>query len=151
MLIFCTAYYEKYKKDILKSRFLFLDFIDKSGDYQSELEEAIELAIKNLSMKNIIRFKNQNVIHTIATKDILYIMRDKDRKCTIQMTDNQIIVSKPLLEFKNMLDNRFVYSHRACIVNYDRIAQFDKKNRTILFDNNMGTDLVSSRFKMRDK
>lgn len=151
MLIFCTAYYEKYEKDILKSRFLFLDFIDKSGDYQTELEETIELAIKNLSMKNIIRFKNQNVIHTIATKDILYIMRDKDRKCTIQTTDNQIIVSKPLLEFKNMLDNRFVYSHRACIVNYDRIAQFDKKNRTILFDNNMGTDLVSSRFKMRDK
>lgn len=151
MLIFCTAYYEKYKKDILKSRFLFLDFIDKSGNYQMELEESIKHAIKNLSMKNIIRFKNQNIIHTIATKDILYIIRDKDRKCTIQTTDNQIIVSKSLLELKSMLDNRFVYSHRACIVNYDRIAQFDKKNRTILFDNNMGIDLVSSRFKMKDK
>lgn len=150
MLIFCTAYYEKYKKDMLKSRFLFLDFIDKSGNYQKELEDTIALALKNLSMKNIIRFKNQNIVHTIATKDILYIVRDKDRKCTIQTTDNQIIVNKTLIELKNMLDNRFVYAHRACIVNYDRISQFDKKNKTILFDNNMGTDLVSSRFKMDD-
>ena len=97
-----------------------------------------------------IRFKNQNIVHTIATKDILYIIRDKDRKCTIQTTDNQIIVNKTLIELKNMLDNRFVYAHRACIVNYDRISQFDKKNKIILFDNNMETDLVSSRFKMDD-
>lgn len=149
MLIFCTAYYEKYEKEMLKSRFLFLDFIDKSGNYQKELEESIETALKNISMKNIIRFKNQNIIHTIAAKDILYIMRDKDRKCTIQTTDNEIVVNKSLVELKNMLDERFVYSHRACIVNYDRITQFDKKNKTILFDNNMGIDLVSSRFKMK--
>ncbi len=151
MLIFCTAYYQKYEKDMLKSRFLFLDFIDKNGDYQKELEESITYALKTLSMKKIIRFKNQNIIHTIAMNDILYIMRDKDRKCTIQTTDNQIIVNKPLVEFKKMLDDRFVYSHRACIVNYDRIIQFDKKNRTILFDNHMGTDLVSSRFHMKDE
>lgn len=148
-LIFCTAYYQKYEKDMLKSRFQFLDFIDKRDDYEKELEDSIETALKKINMKNVIRFKNQNIIHTIPTKDILYIMRDKDRKCTIQTTDNAIIVNKTLVELKNMLDERFVYSHRACIVNYDRITQFDKKNRTILFDNNMGTDLVSSRFKMK--
>lgn len=151
MLIFCTAYYKKYEKDMLKSRFLFLDFIDKNGDYQRELEDSISLALKNLSMKNIIRFKNKNIIHTIATNDILYIMRGKDRKCTIRTTDNEIVVNKPLVELKNMLDDRFVYSHRACIVNYDRIIQFDKKNRTILFDNHIGIDLVSSRFHMKEK
>ncbi len=151
MLIFCTAYYKKYEKDMLKSRFLFLDFIDKNGDYAKELEDSITYAINNLRLKKIIRFKNQNIVHTIATNDILYIVRDKDRKCTIQTTDNQIIVNKPLVELKNMLDNRFVYSHRACIVNYDRIIQFDKKNRTILFDNHMGIDLVSSRFHMKDE
>lgn len=148
MLIFCTAFYEKYKKDMLKSRFLFLDFIDKSGDYQKELEEALTLALKRLHMKNIIRFKTQNVVHTIATKDILYIMRNKDRKCVIQLTDNVLVLNKPLIELKRMVDNRFVYCHRACIVNFDRIVQFDQKNRTILFDNGMGIDLVSSRFRM---
>lgn len=148
MLIFYTAHYKKYEKEMLKNKFLFLAFIDKERNYKEDLEEALTFAIKHLSMKNIIRFKSQKITHTIATMDVLYIMRNKDRKCTIQLTNDAIIVSKSLVELEKMLDNRFVYCHRACIVNYDRIVRFNQKNKTILFDNNMGIDLVSSRFRM---
>lgn len=151
MIIFCTAYFEKYLKEIIRSRFMFLDFIDKSGDYKNNLVDTINYALSNINKKNIIRFKNQNIVYTIYTNDILYIMRDKDRKCIIKVSDIEIVVNKSLVEIKSMLDNRFVYSHRACIINMSRIYNYDKKTRIITFDNNVQTDLVSTRFKMKYK
>lgn len=152
ILIFCSENYEKYQKDLIKSRFTIFDFIDKCHDYESELKISIEAAIQQFNRKNAIRFKSQSIVYTIVTKDILYIMRNKDRTCTIQMSENSIVVKgKSLKYFMGILDDRFVRTHRACIVNYDRIVQYNQKNRTILFDNNMGTDLVSSSFKMGDE
>lgn len=149
MLIFLTAYYDKYVQEILKSRFMFLDFIDKSVDYEESLENTIRYALSNINKKNIIRFKSKNIVYTIETKDILYIYRDKDRKCNIKTSYNNITVSKSLTELYEMLDDRFEYSHRACIVNKDRIREFDKSNKTIIFDDDTSIDIVSTRFKMK--
>lgn len=149
MLIFLTVYFDKYSKEILKSRFMFLDFIDKKGDYETELENTIIYALENISKKNIVRFKTKNVTYTIETKDILYISRNKDRKCCIKTTSNNITVSKPLNEIYDMLDERFEYSHRACVVNKDRIREYNKKKRIIIFDDGSSVDIVSTRFSMK--
>lgn len=151
MIIFITAYYEKYIQDILKSKFMFLDFINKQNDYQKELESTIEYALKNIKKKNIIRFKSKGIIYTLGTNDILYIWRDKDRKCTIKTISNEFTVSKTLVELYELLDETFVYSHRACIVNTDRIELYNKKEHIILFDTGDTTNLVSNRFKMKCK
>ena len=151
MIIFITAYYEKYIQDILKSKFMFLDFINKQNDYKKELEATIEYALKNIKKKNIIRFKSGGIIYTLETNDILYIWRDKDRKCTIKTTSNEFTVSKTLLELYEMLDDKFTYSHRACIVNTNRIKIYNKKDHIIIFDTEETTDLVSNRFKMKCK
>ena len=149
MIIFITAYYEKYVQDILKSKFMFLDFINKQNDYKKELESTIEYALKNIKKKNIIRFKSGGIIYTLGTNDILYIWRDKDRKCTIKTTFNVFTVSKTLLELHDMLDETFVYSHRACIVNLNRIKIYNKKEHLIVFDTGDSTDLISNRFRMK--
>lgn len=151
MIVFITAYYEKYVKDILKSKFMFLDFINKQNDYKKELINTIEYALKNIKKKNIIRFKSGGIIYTLSTQDILYIWRDKDRKCTIKTTSNEFTVSKTLLELYDLLDDTFVYSHRACIVNMERIEVYNKKQHMIVFDTGDTTDLVSNRFKMKCK
>lgn len=149
MLVFVTAYYDKYMEDILKSKFMFLDFINKQKDYKKELAITIDYALQNIKKKNIIRFKSNGIIYTLATNDILYICRDKDRKCTIKTTCNEFTVSKNLLELYKLLGNNFVYSHRACIVNIDRIKLYNKKEHIIFFDTEDNIDLVSSRFKMK--
>ena len=38
-------------------------------------------------------------------------------------------------------------SHRACLVNEDRIVKIDKKRKQILFDNGEIVDLVSENYK----
>lgn len=151
MIIFITAYYEKYIQDILKSKFMFLDFINKQNDYRKELTITLEYALKNIKKKNIIRFKNSGIIYTLSTKEILYISRDKDRKCTIKTESNEFIVLKTLVELYELLDESFTYSHRACIVNLDRIKLYNKKEHLITFDTGDTIDLVSNRFKMKYK
>lgn len=150
MIIFITAYYEKYIQDILRSKFMFLDFINKQNDYKKELSSTIEYALKNIKKKNIIRFKSSGIIYTLSTHDILYICRD-NRKSTIQTVSNEFTVSKTLVELSELLGENFVYSHRACIVNIDRIKLYNKKEHIILFDTGVTTDLVSSRFRMKCK
>lgn len=151
MIIFITSFYEKYIQDILKSKFMFLDFINKQNDYKKELTLTLEYALQNISKKNIIRFKSQGVIYTLFSNDILYIIRDKDRKCTIKTTTNEYTISKPLVELYDLLDERFIYSHRACIVNQDRIKIYNKRKRTILFDDNTTLDVVSNLFNLKYK
>ena len=151
MIIFITAYYEKYLQDIIKSKFMFLDFINKQGNYKNELKLTLKDALKNIKKKNIIRFKSNGIIYTLSTDDILYICRDKDRKCTIKTKSNEFTVSKTLIELYELLDQTFVYSHRACIVNIDRIEIYNKKEHTIIFDNGESIDLVSNKFKMKCK
>jgi len=151
MLVFVTAYYDKYIQDILKSKFMFLDFINKQNDYKKELATTIEYALQNIKKKNIIRFKSSGIIYTLSTNDILYICRDKDRKCTIKTISNEFTVSKTLLELYELLDDNFVYSHRACIVNLDRIRVYNKKEHVIIFDTEDVIDLVSNRFRMKCK
>ena len=46
-----------------------------------------------------------------------------------------------------MLDGRFKKSHRACIVNMDRVRVIEHHKRRIIFDNASTTDLLSSNFK----
>lgn len=76
MIIFITAYYEKYIQDIIKSKFMFLDFINKQNNYKIELTSAIEYALKNIKKKNIIRFKSSGIIYTLGTNDIhIYMSR----------------------------------------------------------------------------
>lgn len=149
MIVFLTAYYDKYLQEIVKSRFMFLDFINKKEDYKKELSDTINSVIKNIDNKKIIRFKSQNITYTINTSAILYIVRNKDRKCLIKTDYTEYEVNKTLKDLYNLLDNRFVYSHRACIVNEERIVSYDKKNKVITFDDTSKLDVVSSRFRLK--
>lgn len=149
IIIFFTAYYRKYLEEILSNYFMFLKFIDKSKDYETALIDSINYAIHNLNKKNVIKFKSQNILYKLQAKDILYIFRDKDRKCNIKTDFNNISINMNLSDIYKLLDDRFVYSYRSCIVNTDRIKIYDKTNKTIIFDNEDKINLVSSRFKMK--
>lgn len=149
MIIFLTSYYNKYLEEIAKSRFMYLDFINKKGNYQKELKININSVIENIRKKHIIRFKSQNIVYTINIYSILYIVRNKDRKCIIKTDFTEYEVNKNLKDLYNLLDDRFSYSHRSSIVNEERILLYDKKNRIITFDNGDILDVVSVRFKLK--
>jgi len=147
IIIFLTSH-DELGYTILKSEFLFLSFICKFDNYEDKLESALKKALKILGKKNIIRFEDQGALYTIPADDILYITRDSiERKCVISTDYAQFKINKTLTEMLEMLDGRFKKSHRACIVNMDRVRVIEHHKRRIIFDNASTTDLLSSNFK----
>lgn len=146
IIIFLTGHQEL-SETIMKSDFLFLSFINKFDDCENRLNKAIDRALKVLDVRKNIRFKDSGITYTINLDDILYITRDSIARKSIIKTDcNEFKLNKNLNEIKKMLDNNFIQTHRACIVNKKRIACYNKPKRIITFDNGQTVDIVSSKF-----
>ena len=147
VIIFLTAH-EELGNIILKDELMFLSFLNKFDDFESRLNRSLEKSLKLLNQKNTIRFEDRNIIYTINIDDILYITKDSFERKTIIKTDyTEFRVNKTLTEISNLLDNRFVQTHRACFVNKNRKVKVDKSKKIIEFDNGETTDLLSDKYK----
>ncbi len=147
VIIFITAH-EELGGVIIKESLMVLTFICKFDNFDSRLRDAIKKSLAVVGVRSVIRFNDGNSLYTIPTKDILYITRDSvERKCIIKTDYASYKVSKTLTELKTITDGLFTQSHRACLVNQERIVKIDKTNKIITFDNGMTTDLISDNFK----
>ena len=147
VIIFLTAH-EELGNIVLKNDLMFLSFINKFDDFENRLSNSLEKALDLLNKKNTIRFTDRNILYTININDILYITKDSFERKTIIKTDyTEFKVSKSLLEIVNMLDDRFVQTHRACYINSDRKVTIDRNNRIISFDNGETIDLLSDKYR----
>lgn len=147
IIIFLTSH-DELGYTILKQEFMFLSFICKFDDYENKLEQSIRKALKVVGQKLILSISDHGVVYNIPLDDIIYITRDSvERKCIIKTDYNEFKVNKPLAEILELLDSRFKQSHRACIVNMDRVHTINKKNKTIGFDNGIMVDLMNDDFK----
>lgn len=147
VIIFITGH-EELGLTLLRNEIMFLSFINKFDDYEARLITAIKKGIKLLQRRNILQFQERSSIYTIAMDDILYITRDSfERKCIIKTNYAEIKTYKPLSYLETLLDERFVRTHRACIVNNERIVKIDKIKKKILFDDGSTIDLLSSKYR----
>ena len=78
-------------------------------------------------------------------QDILYI-EYVDRKSKIYTNYMTASFNISLSELKNMLDDDFMYSHKACLVNTEKIKKIDKKEKIIYFDDGFSTNLLSQKY-----
>ena len=147
VIIFLTAH-EELGNVVLKNDLLFLSFINKFDDFENRLMCALEKSLELLNQKNTIRFQDRNIIYTININDILYITKDSFERKTVIMTDyNEFKINKPMHEVIEMLDNRFIQTHRACYVNKTRVTKIDKNKKVITFENGETIDLLSDKYK----
>jgi len=147
VIIFLTGH-DDLSKVVAKKDFLFLTFINKFDDAESRLASAIDKALQVVKAKKTIRFKDGGVIYNINLDDILYVTKDSvERKCIVKTDYSEFKVSKSLTEIIKMLNDNFVKTHRACVVNTKRIASYNKPKRVITFDNGEIVDIVSTRFE----
>ena len=148
VIIFLTAH-EELGNLILKKDLMFLSFINKFDDFENRLNSSLQKALVLLNKKNTIRFSDRNTLYTININDILYITKDSFERKTIIKTDyTEFKVNKTLVEIVDMLDDRFIQTHRACYINSDRKVTIDKTNKIITFDNGETVDLLSDKYKV---
>ena len=125
---------------------MFLTFINKFDNYKKRLESAIKKGIRIMGETNILHFEYHGSVFNIPEKDILYITRDNvERKVIIKTDSTEFRLSKSLAEMLELLSGCFIVTHRSCIVNSTRINVFDKRTKTITFDNGETLDMVSKK------
>ncbi len=146
VLIFLTGHQEL-GHVVMKNDFLFLSYINKFDDCENRLIKSLDKALQMFKIKNVIRFKDNGIVYTIPQEDILYITRDSvDRKCIIVTDYNEFKVGKNLSELEKMVNDNFIKTHRACLMNTKRIMSFSRSQKEVVFDNGMKSDLISTRF-----
>lgn len=146
IIIFLTGH-EELSEVASKNEFSFLTFINKFDDCENHFTRALDKAIQTLKVKPALTFKDNGVNYRIPLSDILYITRDSvDRKCIIVTEYQEFKIGKTLIELSELLNDDFIQTHRACIVNKKRIISYNKAKKIITFDNGMITDVISTRF-----
>lgn len=147
VIIFLTGH-DELGETIIKDELLILTFINKFNDCEKRLTKALEKSLTVVKVKNIIKFKDCGTIYTIALEDILYITRDSAERKVIIATDyGKLLISKSLTYITKMLNDNFIQTHRACIVNKRRIVSYNKRKKKIMFDNGEDIDLISPKFE----
>ena len=146
VLIFLTGHQEL-GHVVMKNDFLFLSYINKFDNCEQRLTKSLDKALQMFKVKSIIKFKDNGVFYTIPQDDILYITRDSvERKCIIVTDYSEFHVGKSLSELEDLVNDNFVKTHRACLMNTKRILSFSKSQKEVVFDNGMTSDLISTRF-----
>lgn len=147
VITFLTVH-EELGNTILKNDLMFLSFINKFDNLKLRLSRSLKKALDLLNHKSIIKFNDRNTIYTLDMNDILYLTKESFERKTIIKTDYaEFKVNNTLTEIVEMLDDRFIQTHRSCYINNDRKSCIDKTKRIIYFDNGESTDLLSDKYR----
>ncbi len=147
IIIFMTAY-EDAGNLIIKKILLTLSLVSKFDEFDLNMKNSIKEAISIIGKKKTIKIQDDGSVYIIPVEDILYVTRDSvDRKAVIITSYDEFRVNKSLIEIKELVGTTLKQSHRACLVNEDRIRKIDKRNNIIHFDDGKTTDLMSASFK----
>lgn len=146
-LIFISSYTAKYVNQAVSSDTAFIGYISKKKNYHEELLKKLKKIFKFGFQKNIIRFKDQGIIYTFDMRNIIYIEADsKKRRSIIHTQNGNTEVRLTLKKLKQILDYRFEYSHRSCIINHEHVFYIDTVVKIIKFKNGITTSLLSDSF-----
>lgn len=122
---------------------MYLKFLSKKDDYKKELYALFDEFIKRPNRKEIITINTKEILYRVQASDILYVYFGDRKSNIITSYGTTMSISKPLNDIFNLVDDRYMYSHKSCFVNIDKIISIDKKKRIIYFSNDYSTDIVS--------
>lgn len=147
VIIFLTGH-EELGSIVLKNDLMFLSFINKFDDLETRLFNSLTKSLDLLKHKNVVRFNDKNILYTINIDDILYVTKDSFERKSIIITDyGEFKIGKTLSQVIEMLDDRFIQTHRACYINNNRKIKVDRTNKIITFDDGTTVDLLSDKYK----
>ena len=131
-----------------KERLQLLDFVSKYDNAEKNLFELFDICFKQLKLKKAFKYKIYGIEYNIDYDKILYIYRDTyERKIIIVTDNNEYKIYYSLRSVKEKLPNYFKYTHKACIVNMNRVDAISFKDKTVIFDNGKSTNLISKLHK----
>ncbi len=134
--------------ETFKQRLQILDFVNKQFEAEKNLYELFDICLNQLDVKDTLKIKSKGVDYTIPFEKIIYIYRDTfERKLVIVTNNLEYKINMCLKSIIHLLDGRFKLTHKACIVNIDKIEAFVWNEGKIVFRNGFETYLLSKTHK----
>lgn len=89
------------KEDFISDRLSILTYISKLSNFDINIKNSVDLAIKILSKKNFFEFKESGIDHKIVIDDIIYIKKEKYSKyCHIKTVNSFFRVRDTITNIK---------------------------------------------------
>lgn len=136
IIILVTNHNEIRNEFVGKKLFLF-DLIVKDCFYKKSL--TIDLMhIKKYydNRDNCLTFEQNRIIKKLDFKNIDMIEKEKDsKKCVIKSSLGEFYTSENLKDVCKRLDDRFIKINRSCIINGDKVIEYDLNKNKITLKN----------------
>ncbi len=134
--------------ETFKQRLQILDFVSKQYEAEKNLFELFDICLKQLNISSSFRFKSKGIDYNIPFEKIYYIYRDTcERKAVIVTGSSEYKINMSMNNVLKELDNRFRVSHKACIINIEKVEALVWKEGKIIFNNGFETFLLSKTHK----
>lgn len=133
-IIFLTAHSEC-RNDVFYSRLLALDYIPKDRIWSDRFEDTIKHTVKAINHKRVLLFEFNYNSYRIPLKDIVYIDKVQDlQKCLIHTDSGEVFeIMSSVTNLARTLGPCFFQSHKACIVNVEKIKSVNYADGIITF------------------
>ncbi len=136
IIILVTKHSEIKNEYIGKKLFLF-DCIIKDCFYEKTLKEDL-IHIKKYydNRDNCLTFEQNRIIKKLDFRNIEMITKEKDsKKCIIKSSLGSFYASETLKDVCKRLDDRFIKINRSCIINGDKVVEYDLNENKITLKN----------------
>ncbi len=137
--------HEQYSNIGYTSKLLMLDFISKYSNIEKELKETLGVAVGIFTKQKSITFTLNGELYKIPYNQILYIEKSlNNNNCKIVTNDGEYFTRDTIQHLEEILSNdqRFMKTHRSCIVNLSNVSSIDLANNIIFFPNKQ-IDLIA--------
>lgn len=146
-IIFVTCH-DKMFESVHRQVLDVFDFIEKFHNMEQRLEKDLKIIYNQKFDKKMLKIYSRNADLEIYFKNIFYITRDKeDRKIVIHTKEIDFKVVNTLSDILEKLDNRFVRTHRGCIVNKDHVVKYSFSDGYFILDSGKKVDLLSKKYR----
>lgn len=134
--------------ETFKQRLQILDFVSKQYEAEKNLHELFDICLKQLKVGDNFKYKIGKVDYTIDYDKILYVYKETiERKSIVVTENNEYKVPLNLVKVKECLNDDFIFTHKACIVNRKRVNAYVWNENKIIFDNGMEAPFLSKTHK----
>lgn len=127
-----------------KERLQILDFVVKNDEFIKNLHELFQICIKQFNYKEKFFVKSSYMTYYFEYDKILYVYKcNNERKICVVTDYGSYYLSMTLTNFCKLLNDKFVYTHKSCIVNSSRIKEYDWKSYKFILDTNEEVYMLS--------
>lgn len=148
-IIILTTQHNESKYEVSEKRLFIFDYISKNHFFKKTLKEDLDhLKSYYINRPACLTIETNRVIKIIDFYSIESITKEKDsKKCIIKTSDMDYYVNETLLNISKRLDRRFVKINRSCIINIDRITEYDVRKNKITLKSGVVSFDISREYK----